>query len=63
MNCAASLWLVSRKGGFGTADAVSQVAATHMMLTHRVADKLDEARRKILTTLRTVCVSFNVSLQ
>jgi hypothetical protein len=32
------------------------------MLTHHVADELDEARRKILTTFRSVYVSFNVSL-
>src|SRR5262249_13731295 len=31
------------------------------MLTHRVVDELDEARRKILTTFRTFNASFKVS--
>ena len=33
------------------------------MLTHRVADELDEARRKILTMFRSVYAPFDVSLQ
>lgn len=33
------------------------------MLTNRVADELDEARRKILTTFRSVYASFGVSLR
>lgn len=33
------------------------------MLTHRVADELDQAREKILTTFRSVYMSFNVSLR
>lgn len=33
------------------------------MLTHRVADELDKARGKILTTFRLVYMSFNVSLR
>ncbi|HEH8398666.1 TPA: hypothetical protein SH296_001914 [Pseudomonas aeruginosa] len=32
-------------------------------LTHRVADELDEARRKILTTFRSVYAAFRVSLR
>ncbi len=33
------------------------------MLTHRVADELDEARQKILTTFRSVHASFRVNLR
>lgn len=33
------------------------------ILTHRVADELDQAREKILTTFRSVYMSFNVSLR
>jgi hypothetical protein len=33
------------------------------MLTHRVADELDEARRNILATFRSVHASFDVNLQ
>lgn len=33
------------------------------MLSHRVADELDEARRKILATFRSVYASFDVSLR
>ncbi|NIJ79284.1 hypothetical protein [Xanthomonas cannabis] len=33
------------------------------MLTHRVADELDQTREKILTTFRSVYMSFNVSLR
>lgn len=33
------------------------------MLTHRVADELDQAREKILATFRSVYMSFNVSLR
>jgi len=33
------------------------------MLTHRVADELDEARRKVLATFQSVCASFCVNLR
>ncbi|WP_321857975.1 hypothetical protein [Paraburkholderia tropica] len=40
-----------------------QLGCPTYMLTHRVANELDQAREKILTTFRSVYMSFNVSLR